>query len=121
MGNAVWALERRVLTAAAHALLESVTCYGLATAGQHATSQGLWEIDTNILRRAARRIVGANITMRVADMVVLADVRTAQNRFVLKSANITDRILRARETAAQRTAETKYRNGRGVVPSGWGH
>ena len=47
-------------------------------------------------------MVGTNITMRVETMMTMADLRSAVNHYVVKSANVLDRTLRATGTAAQR-------------------
>ena len=54
---------------------------------------------------AARKIVGTNISARREILYTMADVRTAQNHYILKSANLLDRVLRATGTAAQVQAQ----------------
>ena len=46
------------------------------------------KIDTTIITRAARRIVGAEITMRIELMMALAGVGNKNNHYILKTANV---------------------------------
>ena len=104
--NAAWALESQILTVTTHALGDAVVGYGPAATGARLSIQGMRKIDTTIRNRAARRINGTNITMRVESMMLLADIQSTYNHYILKSAPILDRILRASGAAAQRTART---------------
>ena len=100
----MWRLESRILTVTAHALIESIVGYGLATTGSHAGIGELREIDARYLDRVARRVVGTNMTMRTETLMILADTAGMINHFVLKCANVLDRTLRAGGTAAQENA-----------------
>ena len=104
VSGTVWGLESRILAVTVHALLESVVGYGLATAGSRANALELRALDTRYLNRAARRVVGTNITMRTETLMFLADLSTAQNQCILKQANVLDRTLRAKGTNAQAEA-----------------
>ena len=86
------------------ALLESVPRYGPATTGTYANTQELWLTGATILNRVVGRIVGTNITMRADRLMFLADIQSTRNHYVRKSANILDRTLGHRGTAADRTA-----------------
>ena len=86
VSGAVWGLENRILAVTAHALIESIIGYGMATTGAHATPQELREIDTRFLNKAARRVVGTNITIRTETMMFLADMANAMNHYILKKA-----------------------------------
>ena len=98
-------LETRILAITTHALIESVANYGLATFGSHITKKDENELDAILLNRAARRVIGTGITVRREILHMLADTRTATNRYILKTANILDRTMRATGTTAKDTAE----------------
>ena len=49
----------------------------------------------------AREIAGVGFSIRREILYTLADIRTVHNRYLLKVANVFDRILRAKQTQAQ--------------------
>ena len=53
------------------------------------------------MNRTARRTAGANISMRIESMTLRADIRDTVDQYVINNANIFDRVLRAKGTAAQ--------------------
>ena len=57
-------------------------------------------IDTLSLKQAARRVVGANVTMRSEKTTFPADIASASNHYIAKAANVLDRVRRAEGTAA---------------------
>ena len=67
-------LKCRILAVATHALLGGIECYGLATTGTHAGTMEMRRTDTLYLNRAARRVAGANVTMRVEIKIFIEDV-----------------------------------------------
>ena len=89
------------LATTTHALIESIIGYGLATTGSHTRAEELRAIDTRFLHRAARRVAGTNITMRKETLMIMADLTSVVNQYVLKIANVLDRTLIAGGTAAQ--------------------
>ena len=101
VSGAAWGLECRILAITTHALIESVVGYGLATTGAHVNEQELRNLDTLFLNKAARRAVGTHIKMRIETMHFLADTASAMNHYIVKTANVTGRMLRAKGTIAQ--------------------
>ena len=99
-----WGLDSRILTAAAHALIESITNYGLAITGTNKELAGLKEIDLKIMHPIARQITGTNRTIRREILYPLADLRAIDNHYVQKTANMLDRTLRPTGTKARSTA-----------------
>ena len=89
--STIWGLECRILAVTTHALLESIICYGLATTGGQAGDTELWEIVTLPLNRAARRVVRPNITTRAETMLMMADVWSTVNHYIVKSENVLER------------------------------
>ena len=61
-------------------------------------------MDTSLINKAARSIVGTNIAMREETLMALADVKSTYDHYMLKTANIFDRTLRAEGTTAQKRA-----------------
>ena len=112
VSGTVWGMEARILAISTHALIESVVNYGLATTGSHVGQQILDKIDTGILNNAARKVIGTNIAARREVLYSMADVRTSHNHYVVKTANMLDRALRASNTAAKTNAwgflDTQY-------------
>ena len=100
----VWGMESRILAVSTHALVESVANSGLATTGGRGGKMALRKTDTAIMNVVAREVVGANMSARKEILYALADVKTAYNHYIFKGANMLDRILRATNTAAQKTA-----------------
>ena len=104
VGNAVWGMESRILSVTAHSLVESVVSYGLATTGKGWDESGAEQLDRAVLNKTARKVVGTNQTMRLEILMILADMRSTWNHYIIKTANILDRILRASGTTARRSA-----------------
>ena len=129
VSNTRWGLETRILSITTHSLVESVVSYGLATYGAHILEQDARAVDTRVLNRAARRVVGTGPTIRREIMHVIADTRSFHNHHILKGANILDRVLRAKGTTAQRNADqylnkhyynyTTHQQKEGGVPQYW--
>ena len=67
-----------------------------ATVLNRAVTQELGRLGARVLNRAVRRMVGANIDVRVASLMTLADIRSVRNHYVLESANLLDRTKRSR-------------------------
>ena len=70
-----------------------------------------WNFDKWVLNPGARQIAGVSPTTRREVIFTLADLRSTQNHFRLKTANIEDRALRAKGSRAQR-AIRKYLGGK---------
>ena len=96
-----WALENRIPTTTVRALLESVINYGLTLTGSSISIDDLARLDTMVLNPIARRVRGAGYAIRREVLLALADIRSAQNHYLLKVANVVDRVLRAGGTQAQ--------------------
>ena len=107
VGNSKWGLENRILTTTAHALLESLVNYGLTVTGSAATVRDFDMIDTKILNPIARRIAGVGYTIRREILYTLADLRAVRNHYLLKTANVFDRMLRTGNTQAEKNLQ-KY-------------
>ena len=101
VSNCTWGLENRVLATTVHALVESVINYGLTLTGSPISTDDLGRLDTMILNPVARRVTGVGYSIRREILFTLADIRSAQNHYLLKVANVMDRILRAGGTQAQ--------------------
>ena len=104
VGNAAWGMERRILSITAHSLVESVISYGLATAGTRWEERGAGQIDRAVINKTARKVIGTNMTIRIETLMMLADMRNAMNHYLLKTANILDRVLRASGPTARKTS-----------------
>ena len=107
VGGTSWGLENRILTTTAHALVESVINYGLTIAGSSASEEDMRSLDTRVMNPVARHITGVSPTIRREILYTLADLRSTQNRYLLKVANIIDRALRAKNARIQKTIQ-KY-------------
>ena len=105
VANAKWGLESRILAVTTHSLVESVINYGLAIIGPHLTTQECQEIDKATMNTSARKITGTGYTTRRETLHIMADTRTMTNHFVLKTANMLDRVLRAEGANAKTKAE----------------
>ena len=101
VGNTGWGLENRVLTTTAHALVESVLNYGLTITGSAMHETTFRSMDTAVLNPVARRVAGVGYSIRREVLYTLADLHSTQNHYLLKTANLFDRTLRARGTRAQ--------------------
>ena len=108
VGNTNWGLESRIMAITTHSLIESVTNYGLASFGRHLWDQDRSSVDTTILNKAARKVVGAGPTIRTEILYALADMRSMTNHYILKVANILDRTLREKGTAAESCQTTAH-------------
>ena len=113
-------MGNRILTITVHALIESVIGYGLTLTGSSTTVEDLQQIDTTILIPIARRVTGVGYSIRREVLYSLADMKTTQNRYLQKVANVADRILRAGRTQAQenlrRYFEKQGRHGQPWTP-----
>ena len=105
VANTIWGLESRILAITTHSLVESVANYGLASFGGHLPERDIAPIGTTIINRAARKVIGTGPTIRREILYALADMRSINNHFILKVANILDRTLRATGTAAEKKAK----------------
>ena len=110
----------RILSISAHSLMESVVSYGLATTGEGWEENGAAQLDRAALNKAARKVVGANITIRIETLMILADMRNTANHVILKTASILDRISRAGGTTARRSAHNCIRARYEGWAGGWG-
>ena len=106
VSGTIWGMESRILAISTHAPIESVVNYGLAVTGNHVGQQALDKIDKSVLNIAAREIVGTNISAKREVLYALAAIKTTHNHFIVKTANMLDRVLRAPNTAAQKNAWT---------------
>ena len=104
-------LENRRLTTTAHALVGCALNYGLTATGRAISEVEFRQVDTKVLNPVARQIAGVSPTTRREVIFTLADLRSTQNHFRLKTANIEDRALRAKGSRAQR-AIRKYLGGK---------
>ena len=95
-------LESRVRLITTHSLIESLINYGLAVYGAHCGKEQGGRIDSMILNKAARKIIGTSIAVRREVMHIMADTRSFGNHHSLKTANIVDRAYRAEGTNAQK-------------------
>ena len=102
VGNSRWGLECRILTITAHALIESMVSYGLTVTGSAATPKDVDNMDVQILNPTARRVAGVGMSARREVLYTLADMRTTGNHYLLKTANVFDRSLRAKGTQVQK-------------------
>ena len=59
-----WGMESRILTVTTHALVESLVNYGLAVTGSNISTIDQSRVDSSILSRVARKIVGVGPTIR---------------------------------------------------------
>ena len=100
-GNATWGLESRISAITAHSLVESVVSYGLAVYGVHISQADGRRIDTGLLTRVSRRIVGTGPTARREILHALADAKSFNNHYIQKSANVLDRVLCSTGTSAR--------------------
>ena len=66
-------------------------------------------MDTELLNRTARRVIGTGTTIRRNALHILADTLTATNHYILKAANILDWTLMATGTTAKASAEEVMR------------
>ena len=107
VGSSARGFESRILAVTVHSLIESIINYGLAATGTHVDAYEMRRIDTQILNRAARKVVGTNITMRIESLMMLADLNGVMDHYIVKNACLMDRIMRARGTAAQDNAPGK--------------
>ena len=85
--NTNWVMEYRILTVTTHALLESAPWYRLATSGARANLQELGRLDALLINRAARMLVGANITMRLETVLALVGMSSMLYQYISESAN----------------------------------
>ena len=93
-----WVLGNWMLPITAHALMESLLACGLMVTGSVARGGEFIRLDTQVLNRTARRVAGAGFSVGRGIFSTLADLRTAHNRFLLKTANVFDRIPGAKST-----------------------
>ena len=77
-------MESRPLSASAHAPSESAPCYGLATTETHADMREISKLVAALTKRAAKRLAGANNSMRTEGMLALKGIRSFYNHYVLK-------------------------------------
>ena len=103
-GNALRGMETRTLSITGHSLVDSVIIYGLAAAGRGWEENGAGQLDRAVLNETARKVAGTNITIWLETLMILSDMRNATNHYILKTANVPDRILRAEGAAARRSA-----------------
>ena len=80
VGSTMCSLACIILSAPTHALVERVLCYGLATTGKRTNMQQISKIDTTLLRKAAKKIVGTTITMGTEIPMALANIRSLYTR-----------------------------------------
>ena len=69
-------------------------------------------MDSDVMNKAGRKVIGTGITIRREIMHILADTRTVTNHYLMKTANMVDRVLRAEGTTAQEKLR-EYINERG--------
>ena len=105
VSGAKWVLGSRILTTAAHALIENLINYGLTATGSAAMEGDAQQPNTQILHPTARRIAAVGPSIRRGVLFTLADLRTTQNHYLLKKANLTDRAMRAGEPQIEQNAE----------------
>ena len=96
----------------AHTLVESVIKYGLTLTGASTTAEDLGRLDTSALNPIKRRVPGVGYSIRRHVLFALADVRSVQNHYLLKVADVMDRVLRASSTQAEANFQ-KYLKSRG--------
>ena len=101
VANTVSGLESRILSIATHAFFEGVVNYGLTVYGTHWTRLQEARIDSGILKKVARKLFGTGITDRREIMNALADTKSYGRHYLLKSAHMVDRVLRASGNGAQ--------------------
>ena len=106
-GNAVWGLESRISAITTHSLSESAACFGPSITGMGRNEREAGTADKEILNRAARKIAGTRMTLRLEILMILADVRDTVNHCILKSANILDRGFRVKGATAKKEAATE--------------
>ena len=83
----------------------SVINYGLAMTGPHVPAQECQDLDKVALNPAARTIAGAGFATRRKTLHVMADTMTMINHYILKTANMLDRTLKAEGTYAKTNVE----------------
>ena len=95
VANALRSFERRILSATSHALIASVANYGEAALVTHCGQAQAGWIDSSVLRKAARKIIGTGLSAGRAVLHVLADPEFFTNDYPLQTANMVGRVLRA--------------------------
>ena len=98
--------------------MESIIGYGLTLTGSSTTVEDLERIDTAALNPIARRVAGAGYSVRREVLYSLADLRTIQNHYLPKVADVLDRVLRAGQTQAQENLQ-KYLREQGLDGQLW--
>ena len=73
--------------------------------GGHSNTQDVSKIDVTLIKRGARKVGGADVTTRKEIRYPLPDARSLQNHYILEVANMFDRVLRAKCSAAQARAQ----------------
>ena len=63
-----------------------------------------WQTYRDLPHRATIKILSANMTIRREVLCVLVDIKTTRGRCVLKTANVLDRALRTKNSAARNRA-----------------
>ena len=81
MSNATWGLETGILAITTHSLKEGVIGYELATYSARITDKDEQALDTDLLNKAAIRIIGTGITVRRKILHMLADTRAMKNHY----------------------------------------
>ena len=79
---------------------------GLAISVGHVNQQILDEVDAGEMNNAARKVVGTNVSARREILFLLAGIKNSYNHYIIRLADILDRVLRATHSAAQGSART---------------
>ena len=75
-------------------------------------------MDTHILNPTARRVAAVGSTIRRGLLFTLTDLRSAHNRYLLKTANILGRTPRAKNTQAE-IYNQEYLKSKGYDAHSW--
>ena len=98
LGGTIWGQGHRLLTTTAYASVEGVIDYGLTVTRSAVSEAEFRQVDARVRNTRARQIAGVSPTTRREVFYAIADLRSAQNRYPLKTANLVDRALRGRGT-----------------------
>ena len=102
VSNSMWGMGNSSIAITAHALIESLFNYGLTAPGSAFTVDDLGSIDKKFLDPVAGRVTAAGYSARREIIYPLADIGSARNHCLRKVANVLDRMLRAKDTQAQK-------------------
>ena len=95
IGSLKWGVEVGILRITSESVIGSLLRYGTVVIGSCMPPDLLRKIDTQVINIAARRICGADRTIRIETLHFLTGGHNAKNRYVARCALMLDSILRA--------------------------